>query len=157
NSTSIPRAADVGLDPTVLVFTLVVAVGTGLLFGAAPLLNLSTRSTSITLRDGGSRTTATAARHRVRRSLVVAEMALAVVLVVGAGLTMRTFWNLMDVDAGFDRKSLATFNLVLPAQKYADSMARVTFFDRLTTKLGAIPGVEAATAMSGLPPRRDVN
>jgi predicted permease len=157
NAGSIPRAASVALDGRVLLFTLVLAIGTGLIFGLAPLLHLSTNSIGLTLRDAGSRTTAGAARNRVRRALVIAEMAFAVMLVVGAGLLLRSFWNLMRVDSGFDRSSLTTFNVVLPSAPYKDSTRRVAFFSDLMTKLGAVPGVKAVAAMSGLPPRRQVN
>jgi putative ABC transport system permease protein len=157
NAGSIPRSASVELDALVLTFTLLLAVGTGVLFGLAPLLHLGTHTVGLALRDAGSRTTATTARNRVRRGLAVAEVALAVMLVVGAGLLIRSFWNLMRVDAGFDRTNLTTFNVVLPAQQYADSMRRVAFFDNLSAKLAAIPGVTAAAEMSGLPPTRQVN
>jgi putative ABC transport system permease protein len=157
NAGSIPRAATVALDGRVLLFTLLLAIGTGLLFGLAPLLHLSTHSIGLTLRDAGSRTTAGASRNRVRRGLVVAEMAFAVMLVVGAGLLLRSFWNLMRVDSGFDRAQLTTFNVVLPAAGYKDSTRRVAFFSNLMSQLGAVPGVKSVAAMSGLPPLRQVN
>ena len=157
NSGSIPRAASVALDGRVLLFTLLLAVVTGFLFGLAPLLHLSTNSIGLTLRDAGSRTTAGAARNRVRRALVIAEMAFAVMLVVGAGLLLRSFWNLMRVDSGFDRRNLTTFNVVLPSATYKDSTRRVAFFSNLMAQLAAVPGVQGVAAMSGLPPRRQVN
>jgi predicted permease len=157
NAGSIPRAAHVALDGRVLLFTFLLAIGTGLLFGLAPLLHLSTNSIGLTLRDAGSRTTAGAARNRVRRGLVIAETAFAVMLVVGAGLLLRSFWNLMRVDSGFDRARLTTFGVVLPAASYRDSTRRVAFFSNLTSQLAAVPGVQSVAAMSGLPPRRQVN
>jgi len=157
NVNSIPRAQSVSLDGRVLLFTLVLAIVTGLLFGLAPLVHLSSHSIGITLRDAGSRTTAGAARNRVRRALVVAEMAFAVMLVVGAGLLLRSFWNLMRVDAGFDRSRLTTFNVVLPATTYKDGTRRSAFFANLTSQLASVPGVQSVAAMSGLPPRRQVN
>ncbi len=153
----IPRVASVALDGKVLFFTLLLAVGTGFVFGLTPLLHLSANSIGLALRDAGGRTTAGAARNRVRRGLVITEMALAVMLVVGAGLLMRSFWNLMRVDSGFDRATLTTFGVVLPAQPYADSSRRVAFFDNLTRQLAAMPGVQSAAAMTGLPPQRQVN
>src|SRR5262249_46793620 len=111
NTGSIPRAADVGLDPRVLAFTLLLAVCPGLLFGLAPLLRLGGSSVGLALRDAGSRTTASSTRQRVRRGLVIAETALAVMLVISTGLLLRSFWNLMRVDAGFDRAHLTTFNV----------------------------------------------
>lgn len=157
NAGSIPRAASIALDGRVLLFTVALAVATGLVFGLAPLLHLSTHSVGLALRDAGSRTTAGSARNRVRRGLVVVEMAFAVMLVIGAGLMLRSFWNLMRVDAGFDRAKLTTFSVVLPTAQYRDSTRTVAFFENLTRQLAAVPGVKSAAAMSGLPPRRSVN
>ena len=154
---TIPRATAIGIDDRVLAFTLLIAVGTGIVFGLAPMLHLSINSVGLALRDAGSRTTSVATRNRVRRGLVVAEMALAVMLVIGAGLLLKSFWNLMRVDSGFDRQNLTTFGISLPPRVYTDSIRRVAFFDDLTRQLAAVPGVESAAAMSGLPPRRRVN
>jgi putative ABC transport system permease protein len=87
----------------------------------------------------------------------VAEVALAVMLVVGSGLMLRSFWNLMNVDAGFERNDLVTFGLVLPGAKYPQMERRAAFFGDVISKLQALPAVTAAAAMSGLPPQRQVN
>ncbi len=92
---SLPRSAEVSLDPMVLGFTLLVSLATGIVFGLAPLLHLSPESLAVTLREGGGRGSTGSARHWVRRGLVMAEVALAVMLVVGAGLMLRTVVNLM--------------------------------------------------------------
>jgi len=157
NPEGIPRTAEIAINPPVLVFTLAVAVATGFVFGLAPLLHLTSRSMNASLKESGARTTAGAARARMRGALVVAEVALAVVLVAGAALLMRSFWNLMRVDAGFDRTSLVTFGVVLPNASYQQPERRVAFFRDLAERLRAIPGVRAAAAMSGLPPLRQVN
>lgn len=157
NNAGIPRATRVGLDAHVLVYTLVLALGTGIVFGLAPVLRLSAGAMSLSLREAGSRTTSHASAARVRRALVVAEMALAVTLLVGAGLLLRSFEKLTRVDSGFDRSHLVTFNLVLPAATYADSLRRVALFEQITEQLDQVPGVQSAAAMSGLPPRRQVN
>jgi predicted permease len=154
---SIPRSADISLDPVVLTFTVVVSILTGLLFGMAPLLNLRQQAVTMTLKESGQRSTAGAARARVRSGLVTAEVALAVVLVIGAGLLLRSFWNLMSVDAGFNRSRLSTFGLVLPTTTYQNAQSRVDFFKRLTAQLAQVPGVQGAAAMTGLPPFRQVN
>jgi predicted permease len=88
---------------------------------------------------------------------VVAEVALAVMLVAGAGLLMRSFWNLLKVDAGFDRSRLTTFELVLPDASYPGAQRKVDVFDRAMQRIRAIPGVASVTAMSGLPPMRRVD
>ena len=154
---SVPRSAEIALDPAVLLFTVVISIVTGMLFGMAPLLNLRQHAVNMTLKESGQRSTAGAARARVRSALVAAEVALAVVLVIGAGLLLRSFWNLMSVDAGFNRSKLSTFGLVLPTTTYGDAQARVNFFRRLTTELHGIPGVQGTAAMTGLPPFRQVN
>ncbi|HEX6306856.1 MAG TPA: ABC transporter permease [Longimicrobiales bacterium] len=157
NPRGIPRALEIGLDANVLLFTLAVAIATGLLFGLAPALHLTRRSVTQSLRDGTGRTTASGARQQVRRLLVVSEVALAVVLVVGSGLMLRSFAELQKVDPGFEPDGLLSFQLFLPAAIYPDPTDQAAFFERLLERLRAIPGVTAAAAMSGLPPRRDVN
>jgi len=157
NADSIPRALEISLDWKVLVFTLAVSIVTGLVFGMAPLLHLREQVVSITLKEGGQRATAGSARARLRSGLVMAEVALAVVLVVGAGLLMRSFQKLMTVDPGFNREHLTTFGVVLPPATYKKAEDRVAFFDRLQDKLREYPGVSAVASMSGLPPNRPVN
>jgi predicted permease len=157
NPESLPRATDIALDPVVLLFTLAISILTGLLFGMAPLLQLRERIVNVSLKEAGQRSTSSAGRARLRSGLVMAEVALAVVLVIGAGLLLRSFWNLMTVDAGFNRSRLATFGLVLPGAAYQQPQARVDFFTRLTAQLRQVPGVQGAAAMSGLPPMRLVN
>ena len=157
NPDSLPRAAEIGLDPAVMAFTLLVSVITGVLFGMAPLLQLRERIVNVSLKEAGQRTTAGSARARLRSGLVMMEVALAVVLVIGAGLLLRSLWNLTSVDAGFKRNHLVTFGLVLPAAQYREPQTRVDFFQRLTARLSEVPGVQSAAAMTGLPPQRLVN
>jgi putative ABC transport system permease protein len=157
NPESIPRATDIALDPKVLVFTVVISIVTGLLFGMAPLLHLGEYVVTTALKEGGQRATPGSARARVRSGLVMAEVALAVVLVVGAGLLLRSFQKLMEVDPGFNRTQLTTFGIVLPNAQYRAAQARVDFFDRLTWRLSELPGVNGAAAMTGLPPSREVD
>ena len=157
NPQSIPRASEIALDPMVLAFTFFVALATGLVFGLAPLLHMGDQAVTQAIKEGGVRTTANAGRNRVRRGLVVAEVALAVMLVIGAGLLIRSFSNLTSVDAGFSPAGLATFGLVMPPAAYPDSQRRVQVHDELKRKLEAIPGVQKVAAMQGLPPFRQVN
>jgi len=157
NPDSIPRAGEIAVDPAVLLFTIAVSILTGLLFGLAPLLHLRERVVTMALKESGQRTTAGSARARVRNGLVMAEVALAVVLVIGAGLLIRSFWNLLSVEAGFNRKQLVTFGVVLPAAAYRTPQSSVDFFTRLTRELAAESGVQSVAAMSGLPPVRLVD
>jgi predicted permease len=152
---SLPRVAGIGLDPAVLGFTLFVAALTGVVFGLAPLRYLSERGNRHLLHDRTPVTMASPAW--VRRALVAGEVGLAVVLVVGAGLMVRTVVNLMHVDAGFDRSRLVTFAVALPAATYPTSDARVQLYDRLTAGLDAIPGTDGVAMASGLPPQRERN
>ena len=153
---AVPRSTEITLDWQVLAFTAVVAIGTGLVFALVPLLHLGLRRGGAALRESGTRTTAGGARVWVRSSLVVAEIALAVTLVVGAGLLIRSFMNLTRVDGGFDRSGLTTFGLVLPTTKYSPEKI-VAFYSELDARLKSIAGVQGVTAMTGLPPLRDVN
>jgi predicted permease len=153
---SIPRAAEITLDWRVLIFTLTVAITTGVI-GLAPLLHLREQRVDSALSEGGSRTTTGSARARTRNALVMGEVALAVVLVVGAGLLLRSFWALMQVDSGFDRTRLTTFGLVLPEASFPGPQRKVDVFNRLIARIQQIPGVQTAAAMSGLPPFRQVN
>ena len=153
--TAIPHTSEIGLDGSVLIFTLAMAVVTGLVFALVPLVHLGARRLSDAFRESNTRSTS-GARAWVRSALVVGEVAMAVTLVVGAGLLIRSFMNLTRVDVGFDRSSLSTFSVVLPAATYT-AQQRLEFFDRLTTGLRAIPGVSSVAAMSGLPPLRRVD
>ena len=153
---TLPRAGEISLDLTVLGFGLVISLGTGLLFGLAPLLHLREHNVTMALKEGGSRGTAAADRMRVRRALVVSQVALAIVLVAGAGLLLRSLANIAAVDPGFRKERLVTFALVLPASTYARSQLVVDFFDRVLNGLNELPGVTGTAAMSGLPPVRPV-
>ena len=154
---SLPRSGDLTIDAGVLVFTLAVALATGAVFGLAPLMHLAPNVTSMALKEGGQRTTAGAGRHRLRRALVVGEIALSVALVIGAGLLLRTVLNLSRVDAGFDRSRLVTFSVNLPRATYPQQQQVIAFYDRLLDRLDEVPGVTGAAAMDGLPPLRRVN
>ncbi|HKF66624.1 MAG TPA: ABC transporter permease [Vicinamibacterales bacterium] len=152
---SLPRSGNIQLDWRVLTFTLGVALFTGIIFGTAPLLHLAPQSSANALKEGGQRTAG--GRHMLRRGLVVAEVALAVALVVGAGLLLRTVDNLARVDAGFDRSRLVTFGVSLPAARYQTPADRRTFQQRLMDQMAATPGVLKVAGMTGLPPFRLVN
>jgi predicted permease len=152
---SLPRITDIGIDPAVLGFTLLVSAVTGVVFALAPLRYLSERVGGRQLNDRTPATTA--ARPWVRRALVAGEVALAVVLVAGAGLMVRTFVNLMNVDAGFERSRLVTFAVALPAATYPAFDQRVQLYSRVIDRFKAMPGIEGVAAVSGLPPQRESN
>ncbi|HUH11672.1 MAG TPA: ABC transporter permease [Longimicrobiales bacterium] len=154
---SIPRASEISLDPRVLAFTLAVTLATGILFGLAPLLHLGERAVGSALREGGRRSTATGTRQRLRRTLVIVEVALAMVLAVGSGLLLRSLGALHDVDLGFRAENLLTFQLFTPEARYGQASDVIRAYDRILERLNGLPGVSAATAVAGLPPQRDVN
>jgi predicted permease len=153
---AIPRVGDITVDERVLGFTVVLAIATALVFGLVPFVHLARHRIGHALRHAGTRMTAGRARTRVRSALIVAEVALAVLLVAGAGLLLRSFVNMTNVDVGFDRAGLSTFQLSLPQSRYGP-VARVDFYHRLVAALEALPGVDKAAAMSGLPPQRGSN
>jgi predicted permease len=153
---SLPRTSEVTVDLPVLLFTFGVALVTGVVVGLAPLMHTRASGLLTALKEGGAKGATNAARHHVRRSLVMAEVALAVMLVIGAGLLLRTVYNLTKVDGGFDRSRLVTFSMTLPQATSAPA-ARLQTYQRLLDKLRAVPGVQAATAMTGLPPNRPLN
>jgi predicted permease len=153
---SLPRTNEISVDPLVLLFTFGIASVSGLLFGLAPIAHTRVKGLMAALKESGAKGATAAGRHHLRRILVISEVALAVMVVIGAGLLVRTVYNLMQVDAGFNRPRLVTFSMTLPqATSEPDSRARMyqTVLDRLRTSAG----VQAATAMTGLPPLRPVN
>jgi predicted permease len=154
---SLPRTGEVAVDARVLAFTLAVSIATGLIFGLAPLLHIRMKGMITALKEGGARGATRTARHHIRRGLVVTEVALAVMLVIGAGLLVRTVYNLTVVDAGFDRSRLVTFSMTLAITNFREPAVRAQAFQRLLDNMRAVPGVQAATAMSGLPPNRPLN
>jgi predicted permease len=154
----LPRLADVAVDPAVLGLTLLVSVITGVAFGLLPLVQVTTGGFGRLLTD--ARTRGATAAGRVRRAtgaLVAGEVALAVVLVVGAGLMVRTVLNLMNVDAGFDRSRLVTFAVALPAATYSTFDRQVQVYRRLIDRFAAMPGIDNVSVVSGLPPQRQAN
>jgi len=150
---SVPRVADLGIDPAMLGFTLLVSAVTGVVFALAPLRALSERVDGRLLNDR----TGTTGRPWVRRTLVAGEVALAVVLVAGAGLMVRTVRNLMHVDGGFERSRLATFAIALPAATYPTFDQQTQLYSGLVDRFSAMPGISAVAAASALPPQRQRN
>jgi putative ABC transport system permease protein len=147
---SLPRHEDIVVDRLVVAVTLVLALGTGLVFGLAPALQATSVQAGIALREGGGRGD-TRARGWLRRGLVAVEVALAVVLVAGAGLLLRSFWHLRQIDVGFRPDHVLAFDLALPESRYADTASAIGFYHTLEARLGALPGVAAVGGTSQLP------
>ncbi len=150
NEDRIPRAYEIGIDWWVLGFTLLVSVLTGILFGLAPALQISKTDLHETLKEGG-RTGVGVARGRMRSALVVIEMAVALVLLVGSGLLIRSFWRLQQINPGFVPQNTLSFSISLPDTKYSEPAQAVTFFQQALEKIRALPGVVSAGAVSILP------
>ena len=146
----IPRLDNVRIDGVVILFTIGVGVVTGVLFGLVPAF-AATRGLSATLKEGGRGAVTSRGGTRVRGVLVVAELALAVMLLAGAGLLMRSFVKLQAVDPGFKVDPALTFDLTLPDARYKEMDQQIAFFDQLLPRLRSLPGVQAASAVMGLP------
>jgi putative ABC transport system permease protein len=146
---SIPRSREIGLDNRVLIFTIAVSALTGIIFGLVPALQASKPDLNETLKDAGRGSTGS--RHLVRSGLVVGEVALTLMLLIGAGLMIRSFVRLQQVDPGFSTERLLTFNISLPQQKYPQEAQRVSFYEQVVDKLRALPGVQTVGLSSGLP------
>jgi predicted permease len=144
------RVLDYTTDAGTLVYFAAIAVGTGLLFGLAPALRLSRVDIHATLKDGGRGTTGERTR-RLSRALVTVEIALAVALLAGAGVMIRSFVNLYTADSGADTSNVLTMLMSLPEDRYKNPQSQVAFFEQLTTRLEALPGVESVAVASRTP------
>jgi putative ABC transport system permease protein len=145
----IPRALHVGIDLRVLGFTLGVSILTGVIFGLAPAFHSSKRELIDALKEGGRGTSEGARRNKVRSVLVVSELAIAVVLLVGAGLLIKSLWRLQKVNSGLQPQNVLTFNVGLPEKYNYEKQAR--FFIDLKSRLEALPGVQSASSVLPLP------
>jgi putative ABC transport system permease protein len=146
---SVPRFKEIGLDGRVLLFTLGVSILTGIIFGLAPALQASKPDLNETLKEAGRGSTG--ARHVLRSVLVVSEVALTLVLLIGAGLMIRSFYRLQRVDPGFSADNLLTFNVSLPQKKYPQPQQRINFYQQLLKNIEAMPGVQSVAMATGLP------
>src|SRR5205814_8943584 len=146
--TAIPRSREITLNWRVLVFTLGVSVATGILFGLVPALQAGQVDVHETLKEAGR---GTSARHWLRSSLVIVEVATTMVLLIGAGLMIRSFYRMENVNPGFSYENLTSFTVSLPPRKYVTEAQRTTFFNQLVQNLRTLPGVQYVGAASGLP------
>src|SRR5215471_17052500 len=152
---SIPRLKDVGIDGRVLLFTLLLSVFSGILFGMAPALRVSKLDLNATLKDASRGSAGTSAvwghGNNLRRLLVVSEVALAVVLLIGAGLLIRSFARLQDVSPGFNPRGVLTFDLTMTGQRYNDKQAVLHTYRQLWERLERTSGAIAAGGVTSLP------
>ena len=148
---SLPLTADVRIDASVLGFTLLVSVLTGVLFGLAPAVRTMKLNLSESLKEGGRSGSEGAHRNRTRSVLVVLESAVAVVLLIGAGLLVRSLWLLQDTSPGFDPRNVLTMGVNLPGEKYDAPEKSASFFAELESRVAGLPGVESVGLVSELP------
>ncbi len=153
---TLPRVQTVGLDSSVLAFTLGLSVVVGLLFGLAPALRATKTDLTDSLKDRARGSSADRRHERVRQILVVGEIALSLVLLVGGGLMMRSFLRLTSVDPGFDPSGVMVLTVPLAGARYATDEQRAAFFKQLTTQVSTLPGVKSASAINHLPLDGDV-
>jgi putative ABC transport system permease protein len=147
----LPRADEIAIDGTALAFTLAIALLTGVLFGLAPAAQVAGTDLERGLREGGRSAGAGAARQRLRGGLVVSEIALSLVLLVGAGLLAKSFVRLLSADKGFDPENVLSFSLSLPYGQYPRPDQQTRFFEQTLDAIVALPGVSGAAAISELP------
>ncbi len=146
----LPRAESITIDSTVLGFSLAVSFVTGLLFGVLPALRTARVDPSVVLRDGTRTATTGRGQHRLHNSLVIAQTAVGLVLLIGAGLLIRSFMRVLQVDPGFDRRNVLTASLALPDNRYPHDK-QIEFYQDLLPRLRALPGVTSVSAGWPLP------
>jgi putative ABC transport system permease protein len=151
NIAKLPRLDEVSIDANVLLFSLAVTVLTGVLFGFAPALQALRGNLLHSLKQGGRGGSEGAERQLPRRLLVVVEVAVALMVLVGAGLLVQSFVRMARINPGYDPHDVLTLELFLPAPKYPDKTQRVTFWNRLVERLDSLPGVVAAATVNAVP------
>jgi putative ABC transport system permease protein len=144
-----PGWYQLGINFSVLAFTLGLSLFSGIVFGLAPALQMSKVNLNDSLKEGGRQTSGSS--HRLRSSLVVFEVALSLMLLVGAGLLARSFLSLLRTDPGFNPDNVLTMNLVLPGAKYREQPQRTAFYNDLIQRVKTYPGIESAAAVNYLP------
>jgi predicted permease len=150
-SEQLPRVREIRLDGEVLAFTLGVSVVTGLLAGLLPAWRFAKADINEALKQGLGRTDSESSGSRTRNVLVVSEVALSLILLVGAGLMIRTLYHLQRMDAGFDPHNVLTVDAPIPKSKYPDIDKQRAFYDQVLSRVRVLPGVEAASAIDDIP------
>jgi putative ABC transport system permease protein len=147
----LPHSIEVGLDSKVLLFTAVISVVTGIVAGVLPAWRLTRRDVNEALKQGLGRTDADAGGHRTRSVLVVSEVALSLILLIGAGLMIRSFQNLRNVNPGFDSRQVLTMSVMVSRAKFPSPDQAISFFDRVLQRVRSLPGVESAAVIDNIP------
>jgi predicted permease len=150
-SDSIPHLGKIGIDSRVLLFTILISALAGILFGLAPALYASRLDLNEALKEGGGKGAGGASRSRLRGALVVSEIALSLLLLTGAGLLIKSFLRLQEVNPGFNPRQVLTMYVFLPGAKYSEDSQQAAFFDKTLERIQTVPGVEAVGVTSNLP------
>ena len=151
NPDALPRTEEIAIDPRVLAFTAVVAFMTALLFGLAPAMQTTKANLQEALKEGGRQAESGAGRRRLRSALVVGEVALSLILLVGAGLLVKSFRQVMQVDAGFEARNVLTMRIRLNDGKYREASQSITFLQDLMERVRILPGVTQVGVTTGFP------
>jgi predicted permease len=147
----LPRMGEIGLDGPVLAFTFGLSIMTGILSGLLPALSMTKGDVSDALKQGVGRTDADSGSSNTRSALVAVEVALSVVLLIGAGLMIRSLWKLQTIDPGFDQRNVLTLAVMVPKHQFTDPTQESQFFDQVLRRVRSLPGVESAGAVDDLP------
>ena len=150
-SDNLPKSTEVSLDTSVLAFTVFISIVTGVIAGLLPAIRMTKTNVNDALKQGLGKTDSDSGGRRTRSLLVVSEVALSLILLVGAGLMIRSLWLLSTLDAGFDPHNVLTMTLVVPQNKYSRPIDEIAFFDRVLSKVRALPGVVFAGLIDDLP------
>src|SRR5260370_10913242 len=148
---SLPRLEEVGIDKTALAFTVLMAMATGIFCGIAPALRAFRTELQEALKSGARGSTQGRGEQRTRSVLVTCEVALALVLLVGAGLMLRTFEHLQAVDPGFDPNHMRAMEAAVGGKAYPSSADRIRFFEQLHPRLESLPGIQSVSLINHLP------
>src|ERR1700722_12557442 len=147
----LPHSIDIGLDSQVLVFTAAISVVTGIVAGVLPAWRLTRRDVNEALKQGLGRTDADSSGHRTRSILVVSEVALSLMLLIGAGLMIRSFQRLRAVNPGFDSRGVLTMTAMVSRAKFSTPAQQISFFERVLERARTLPGVESAGVIDDIP------
>ncbi|HYV05554.1 MAG TPA: ABC transporter permease, partial [Blastocatellia bacterium] len=151
NPPNIPRLTEINVDSRVLGFTYLIAVTTGIIFGLAPAMEASKPDLNETLKEGSRGSTGGIGRRRIRSTLVVTEVALTVLLLIAAGLMLKSFYSLQRVNPGFNPENTLTMLVNLPTVKYSGDREIRSFYEQALDRIKSLPGVKAAAVISSLP------
>jgi putative ABC transport system permease protein len=147
----LPRMGEIGLDGPVLFFTFVLSIATGILSGLLPALSMTKGNLNDALKQGLGRTDEDSGNSKTRSTLVVIEVALSLVLLIGAGLMIRSLWKLQTINPGFDEHNVLTLSVLVHKQQFKDATQEAQFFDQVLQHVRSLPGVESAGAVDDLP------